>query len=226
MNIPDNYQDLEDLVTTEALTSNQILEIARAHLHEPNEGCAVCEDEEIYSWYDTVAGLLIDSQLQNMESEALTFLYDNLNKWYEHDASGTLERYRQDLGLHPKSEQRIFEEAAEYHELYVMKAIGDQEDELREEQLEILRQVVSHPKSTPESLLKWREAVHGEGYFCETTFEECERCEVLYQQALGKSPKPAKLKAGPQDNISAAEGQPSMAVRQGFFARLFGKRNG
>lgn len=215
LSIPETYEELAELVSSQVLSAQEILEIAQAHVHDEIWDCAVCGDEDAL---DSVVELLIDNQSENMNAESLTFLYDNIHSWLQPADGGLLEFLSvHELALHPLSEPRLLEQAAERYVVHTQQAISHGDEVTRQDHISILLEVAEHPNSSAGVIQKWVEQIHAEAYLCEEiSFADCDECQAMLQEVLSS--------AYSNSNASNSINQPSRKV--GLLARIFGvKKN-
>jgi hypothetical protein len=211
LSIPENYEELAELISSQVLSGQEILEIAQAHVHDEIWDCAVCGDEDAL---ESVVELLIDNQSENMNAESLTFLYDNIHSWLQPADGGLLEFLSvHELALHPLSEPRLLEEAAQRYVVHTQQAISHGDEVTRQDHLSILFEVAEHPNSSAAVIQKWVEEIHAEAYLCdEISFADCDECRAMLEGVSSS--------ASSNSNASNSINQPSRKV--GLLTRIFG----
>jgi hypothetical protein len=211
LSLPENHEELAELISSQVLSPQEILEIARAHVHDEIWDCRVCGFEDAP---ESVVELLIDHQSENMNAEALTFLYDNIHSWLQPSDGGLLEFLSvYELALHPLSEPRLLEDAAERYAVHTQQQILHDDEVTRQDHLSALLEVAEHPNSTVAVIQKWVETMHVETYMCEEIpFADCDECQAMLQEVSSS----ASSKSKAPDSIK----QPSR--KAGLLARFFG----
>jgi hypothetical protein len=211
LSIPENHEELAELISSQVLSPQEILEIARAHVHDEIWDCPVCGDEDAL---ESVVELLIDHQSENMNAEALTFLYDNIHSWLQPADGGLLEFLSvYELALHPLSEPRLLEDAAERYAVHTQQQTSHGDEVTRQDHLSALLEVREHPNSSVAVIQKWVETIHAETYMCEEVpFAECGECKAMLQ----------KVSNSGQSNSGDSALAIKTSRKAGLLGRIFG----
>lgn len=211
--LPNSNEELLELVSSTDLSPQEILEIAQAHVHDEIWDCDVCGDEDSL---ESVVELLIDNQSENMNAESLAFLYDNIHSWLQPADGGLLEFLSvHELALHPLSEARLLEDAAERYVVHTQQALSHGDEVTRQDHLSILFEVAEHPNSSAAVIQKWVEQIHSEANLCdEIPFEDCDGCHAMLQEVSSS--------ANGNPDTSKSINQPSRKF--GFLSRIFGAK--
>lgn len=211
--LPNSYEEPYELVSSNDLFPQEILEIAQAHVHDEIWDCAVCGDEDAP---ESVVGLLIDNHSENMNAESLAFLCDNIHSWLQPADGGLLEFLSvHELALHPLTELRLLGDAAERYVVHTQQAISHGDEDTRQGHLAILFEVAEHPNSSAAVIQKWVEQILAEAYLCdETPFANCDECGAMLQEVSSS--------AFGNSDTSNSINQPAKKV--GFLARIFGAK--
>lgn len=210
--LPNTYEELSELISSTDLSPEEILEIAQAHAHESMSECEVCGVEEAI---ETVGELLIDLQFDNLDSAAITFLFDNIYSWLVPADGGLLELLSVQLALHRLSERRLLEEAASINAVHLRENQRWGDEVSRQELTSQLLEVAIHPNSSEPLLKSWAEEIHESSELCDLiTFDECDECRAMLQEVLSS--------AFGNPDTSNSISQPSKKV--GFLSRIFGAK--